>query len=159
MRKNKNIIIALVIIILIVAGIVALLYTRTDLFKSDEDLFYKYLLSTEFVNKEVSQRALTKHLGIQPGSVSEVLKKLEDNGLITRLASEDDRRTSILSLTAEGEEAAKKALSHKDQLYNEMLEVLDEKDKQELLALLEKLNDDWDHKYHHKHKHKKKKGE
>ena len=110
-------------------------------------------------NKEVSQRALTKHLGIQPGSVSEVLKKLEDNGLINRLASEDDRRTSILSLTAEGEEAAKKALSHKDQLYNEMLEVLDEKDKQELLALLEKLNDDWDHKYHHKHKHKKKKGE
>lgn len=110
-------------------------------------------------NKEVSQRALTKHLGIQPGSVSEVLKKLEDNGLINRLASEDDRRTSILSLTAEGEEAAKKALSHKDQLYNEMLEVLDEKDKQELLTLLEKLNDDWDHKYHHKHKHKKKKGE
>ena len=110
-------------------------------------------------NKEVSQRALTKHLGIQPGSVSEVLKKLEDDGLINRLASEDDRRTSILSLTAEGEEAAKKALSHKDQLYNEMLEVLDEKDKQELLALLEKLNDDWDHKYHHKHKHKKKKGE
>ena len=110
-------------------------------------------------NKEVSQRALTKHLGIQPGSVSEVLKKLEDNGLINRLASEDDRRTSILSLTAEGEEAAKKALSHKDQLYNEMLEILDEKDKQELLALLEKLNDDWDHKYHHKHKHKKKKGE
>ena len=110
-------------------------------------------------NKEVSQRALTKHLGIQPGSVSEVLKKLEDNGLINRLASEDDRRTSILSLTAEGEEAAKKALSHKDQLYNEMLEVLDEKDKQELLALLEKLNDDWDHKYHHKHKHKKKNGE
>ena len=110
-------------------------------------------------NKEVSQRALTKHLGIQPGSVSEVLKKLEDNGLINRLASEDDRRTSILSLTAKGEEAAKKALSHKDQLYNEMLEVLDEKDKQELLALLEKLNDDWDHKYHHKHKHKKKKGE
>ena len=110
-------------------------------------------------NKEVSQRALTKHLGIQPGSVSEVLKKLEDNGLINRLASEDDRRTSILSLTAEGEEAAKKALSHKDQLYNEMLEVLDEKYKQELLALLEKLNDDWDHKYHHKHKHKKKKGE
>ena len=51
-------------------------------------------------NKEVSQRALTKHLGIQPGSVSEVLKKLEDNGLINRLASEDDRRTSILSLTA-----------------------------------------------------------
>lgn len=110
-------------------------------------------------NKEVSQRALTKHLGIQPGSVSEVLKKLEDNGLINRLASEDDRRTSILSLTAEGEKAAKKALSHKDQLYNEMLEVLDEKDKQELLALLEKLNDDWDYKYHHKHKHKKKKGE
>lgn len=110
-------------------------------------------------NKEVSQRALTKHLGIQPGSVSEVLKKLEDNGLINRLASEDDRRTSILSLTAEGEEAAKKALSHKDQLYNEMLEVLDEKDKQELLTLLEKLNDDWDHKYHHKHKHKKKMGE
>ena len=120
---------------------------------------YREIKKQLLENKEVSQRALTKHLGIQPGSVSEVLKKLEDNGLINRLASEDDRRTSILSLTAEGEEAAKKALSHKDQLYNEMLEVLDEKDKQELLALLEKLNDDWDHKYHHKHKHKKEKGE
>lgn len=110
-------------------------------------------------NKEVSQRALTKHLGLQPGSVSEVLKKLEDNGLINRLVNEDDHRTSILSLTAEGEEAAKKALEHKDKLYDEMLEVLDEKEKEDLLVLLEKLNDDWKEKYHHKHKHKHKKGE
>ena len=91
MRKNKNIIIALVIIILIVAGIVALLYTRTDLFKSDEDLFYKYLLSTEFVNKEVSQRYTKVVNRIQASNFSA-------NGTVYCSMSANDTTTNISNI-------------------------------------------------------------
>lgn len=91
MRKNKNIIIAIVIIILIVAGIVALLYTRTDLFKSDEDLFYKYLLSTEFANKEVSQRYAKVVNRIQASNFSA-------NGTVYCSMSENDTATNISNI-------------------------------------------------------------
>lgn len=57
MRRKKTIIIAIIIAIVIVAvGIVGILYTKTDLFKSDEQLFYKYLFNTKIFDKEISTR-------------------------------------------------------------------------------------------------------
>lgn len=41
----------------------------------------------------ITQRELTERLGIQPGSASEVIAKLENAGLVTRTESEADRRT------------------------------------------------------------------
>lgn len=57
MRKNKIIIgILVVTIIVLVAFTVAwYVYTQTDLFKSNEELFYKYLGKTQFVDKQVEQ--------------------------------------------------------------------------------------------------------
>ena len=42
----------------------------------------------------ITQRDLTMRLGIQPGSASEILSKLENAGLIQRAISETDRRTA-----------------------------------------------------------------
>ncbi|MBS6643938.1 MAG: MarR family transcriptional regulator, partial [Clostridiaceae bacterium] len=50
-------------------------------------------------NRIVSQAELTEHLGIQSGSASEVLSKLESAGLIVRTESEEDRRTVNITLT------------------------------------------------------------
>ena len=47
----------------------------------------------------ITQRALTSRLGIQPGSASEVIAKLENAGLIQRTVSTDDRRTANIRLT------------------------------------------------------------
>ena len=57
----------------------------------------------------ITQRALTSRLGIQPGSASEVIAKLENAGLIQRTVSTDDRRTANIRLTPEGEHLAKAA--------------------------------------------------
>ena len=46
----------------------------------------------------MTQRELTERLGIQPGSASEVIGKLEKAGLIVRTASEADRRTADIRL-------------------------------------------------------------
>ena len=50
----------------------------------------------------MTQRELTERLGIQPGSASELVGKLERAGLITRTPSETDRRTADIRLTEAG---------------------------------------------------------
>ena len=56
MKKKKIIIIAVIAVILIIAAIVGMLYFKTDLLKSNETLFYKYLLNTQVIEPEISQR-------------------------------------------------------------------------------------------------------
>lgn len=54
MKKNKTIITVTIITIIIIIFIIALLYFKTDLFKSNETLFYKYLLKTELIEQDVA---------------------------------------------------------------------------------------------------------
>lgn len=95
----------------------------------------------------ITQRALTQRLGIQPGSASEVLSKLENAGLICRTASENDRRTTDISLTEDGRQQAAIAKEQRDRRHQEMFSCLSSGEKQELLALLERINGDWQRRY------------
>lgn len=95
----------------------------------------------------ITQRKLTERLGIQPGSASEVLAKLESAGLITRTASEADRRTTNVTLTADGKRLAMEAARQRSRRHVEMFSCLSEDEKATLLTLLEKINTDWDQRY------------
>lgn len=95
----------------------------------------------------ITQSELTHRLGIQPGSASEVLGKLETSGFIRRTPSENDRRTTDVELTEAGKEAAAEAFRKRKERHNQMFECLSDEEKQALLSLLEKVNADWDHKY------------
>lgn len=95
----------------------------------------------------ITQRELTERLGIQPGSASEVLAKLENAGLITRTVSEADRRTTNIVLTEAGREQADEAIGQRNRRHTEMFSCLSEKEKAELLALLEKISADWACRY------------
>ncbi|MGN0167988.1 MAG: MarR family winged helix-turn-helix transcriptional regulator [Acetatifactor sp.] len=97
--------------------------------------------------KCITQRELTERLGIQPGSASEVLAKLENAELITRMPSETDRRTTNITLTQKGEQLALAALEQRNRRHMEMFSCLADDEKTELLALLEKINEDWSHRY------------
>ena len=106
----------------------------------------------------VTQRELTEHLGIQPGSASETIAKLENAGLVVRTTSEADRRTTNISLTEEGQRQAMEAKKQRVQRHQEMFSVLGEEEKEKLLALLERINTDWENRYadcqpqgHHHH--------
>ncbi|NLC23960.1 MAG: MarR family transcriptional regulator [Oxalobacter sp.] len=54
----------------------------------------------------IGQRELAELLHIRPPSLSELLDKLESNGMIERRQSESDRRMSHVFLTKTGRESA-----------------------------------------------------
>ena len=60
------------------------------------------VLHVILANPDVSHGELAETLLIQPPNMTKMLKRLESEGLIKRLASAKDRRRVILSLTAKG---------------------------------------------------------
>lgn len=87
----------------------------------------------------MTQRALTEKLGIQPGSASEVIGKLERAGFIERSENESDRRTSDIRLTDAGRAQTESESDEQPKLFS----ALSAEEQQQLLALLEKLTADW----------------
>ena len=104
------------------------------------------ILSVLKANGEMTQRALTEMLGIQPGSASEIITKLERAGLVIRTPNPDDRRTADISLTEAGEARAEVAAEKAKTFKEELLSALTEEEKDTLLPLLEKLCTSWEEK-------------
>lgn len=98
-------------------------------------------------SEAMTQRDLTERLGIQPGSASEILSKLESAGWILRTQNEADRRTTDICLTDSGREIAAEALKQRRKRHEEMFSCLSEEEKQELLSLLERVCADWRIRY------------
>lgn len=97
----------------------------------------------------MTQKELTARLGMQPGSASEVLNKLEQAGLISRTPSETDHRTTDIRLTPDGEALEKEASAKRVERHEQMFAVLSEEEKDTLIALLERVNAHWDRVYRH----------
>lgn len=95
----------------------------------------------------ITQRELTSRLGVQPGSASEVIGKLESAGLIERTTSVNDRRTVDIKLTEKGKIKAEEAVRQRKNRHEEMFSALTDEEKDTLLFLAEKLNTDWDGRY------------
>lgn len=107
------------------------------------------------------QKDLQKLLGIQAGSLSETLGKLEAGGLIERERSEKDRRQTSLSVTAEGLQALE-AYSKENRLQEEHLfDALTHEEQAALEETLTRLLKSWQEQYdaklfeHRKHLSKK----
>ena len=107
----------------------------------------KRILILLLEEKELTQKELTDRLKVQPGSVSEVLGKLESSSLISRTQNASDRRTIDIHLTEKGEAAAKEAQRHRSERHRQMFTALSDEEKQTLLRLLETMNRDWAEKY------------
>lgn len=92
------------------------------------------------MNPEISQKDLTFVLGMRPQSVGELLQKLEDKDLITRDASEQDRRVMIIRLTDLGMEEAEK-ISETTDVGEELFADFSDDEKIEWARLVEKLSE------------------
>lgn len=103
--------------------------------------------------ESITQQELTEQLGIKPGSASEVIAKLEKNGMINRTKSIFDRRTANITLTDEGRKSAQEAKTKRLERHNEMFSALSKEEKSSLLSLLEKINSDWEKLYSDERKH------
>lgn len=107
----------------------------------------RILIVLDDIGGSITQRELTEQLGIQPGSASEVIAKLESAGHIRRTPSETDRRTTDITLTETGKALASEARKQRNRRHEEMFSCLSDAEKTELLILLEKVNADWAERY------------
>ncbi|MDO4942583.1 MAG: MarR family transcriptional regulator [Lachnospiraceae bacterium] len=107
----------------------------------------RILIILDELGGKATQRELTKRLGIQPGSVSEVLTKLESANYIKRTPNKTDRRTIDVALTEEGKTLAAKTREQRIHRHEQMFSCLLEDEKNLLLSLLEKINADWEEHY------------
>ncbi|MBQ2927202.1 MAG: MarR family transcriptional regulator [Oscillospiraceae bacterium] len=99
----------------------------------------------------ITQKELADALGIQPASVSELLMKLEQKGLVLREKDEQDRRSMKVSLTEEGQAH----INEPKDAPSDPFEALSADEQLQLRSLLEKLLADWEERYpaeHRKHR-------
>lgn len=88
---------------------------------------------------EMSQTALADMLDIRPQSLSELIAKTENEGLVTRRRDKSDRRRTLVSLTDEGRKSVMRFREENRKVSAEFLSSLNENEKNELYAILSKL--------------------
>ena len=84
------------------------------------DLTYTQYITMLVVweEKEITVKALGDKLFLDSGTLTPVLKKLEQKGYVKRSRSKDDERNLIITLTPEGEALKKQACSIPAQMGN-----------------------------------------
>lgn len=90
------------------------------------------------------QRELQQRLNIQAGSLSELIAKMEADGVLTRNKSPDDGRNFVLSLTAVGWEQSRRVRDEYDRRVSEMMSCLSKSEQEQLHALLGTMLAHWD---------------
>ncbi len=91
-------------------------------------------------NGPMSNKELQRQLSIRPGSVSELISKLERKGLLCRERDREDKRMVTLSLTEAGRQTGDFVpLTAPDKLY----EALSDEERTALEEILEKLLESW----------------
>lgn len=89
---------------------------------------------------QLTQSRLSEMLDIRPSSTSELLKKLENKGLITRTDDPDDRRVTIIKLTDAGKEIIDRTKRPNfDDMAVDLTVGLSEDEIKQLNALLKKM--------------------
>lgn len=86
----------------------------------------------------IPQSELVKQLDMRPQSASEMLKKLEKRGLITRHQSETDKRVINLTITEQGKQIYKQSENFTPIAIN----VLTDEEKEQFANILDKLTDE-----------------
>ena len=88
---------------------------------------------------EMSQTALADMLDIRPQSLSELISKTENEGLVTRRRDKSDKRRTLVSLTDEGKKSVMRFREANRKVSAEFLSSLNENEKNELYVILSKL--------------------
>ncbi len=93
-------------------------------------------------NDDITVKELGKKLYLDSGTLTPLLKKLENNGYVTRSRSLHDERNVYIKLTAEGWELRDKMLNIPDEIENKIFENAPHKPKNSnfLLSTVKEVN-------------------
>jgi DNA-binding MarR family transcriptional regulator len=120
--------------------------TRGLIYKSREREIMKYKISMSAViflhtikvlDEKAIQARIAESLFLEPHSVSEMLSKMEEKGLINRVKDQKSKNMIRIEMTKKGRDLYNK--SSQRESYNDIMSVLTEEEKSALWAILSKL--------------------
>lgn len=88
---------------------------------------------------DVTATDLCRELGLDPGYLSRILARLEQQGLLEKVRSESDGRQRLLSLTADGKQAFTLLDQRSSDEASEILHDLSERDQQRLIKAMDTI--------------------
>lgn len=92
----------------------------------------------------MSQIELGSRFELKPGSLSEILAKIETAGLIERTRDPRDRRALSIHLTEAGEQEALRAIETRKAFRDQAFSNLTVEEQDELVVLLGKIRNRWE---------------
>lgn len=92
----------------------------------------------------LSQQELGMRFELKPGSLSEILSKMEVSGLIERTRDTKDRRQLFVSLTDAGRAAAREAHEARNAFRHKAFSALTVEEQEQLAEMLEKIRVTWE---------------
>ena len=99
------------------------------------------ILMTLFGGKKLSMQELSTRIGKAPQTVTTLVRKLVQHGYVVMEKSSEDKRVTVVSLTAEGEALRPLLLKAKKKLYEAQYEGFTESEILTLRRLLQKMAD------------------
>ena len=92
----------------------------------------------------ISQQELGMLFELKPGSLSEILAKIENAGLIERTRNPEDRRQLFIHLTERGAEEAAREQEARSRFRREAFACLEEDEQERLVELLDRVRTHWE---------------
>ena len=93
---------------------------------------------------EMSQQELGMHFDLKPGSLSEILSKIECAGLIERSRNPNDRRQLTIRLTETGWEKARIDQAARIRFREQAFSALTHDEREDLAEMLDKIRVTWE---------------
>lgn len=97
-----------------------------------------------YMGGQMSQQELGMRFELKPGSLSEILAKMETSGVIERTRDPHDRRQLFVHLTQEGEQQAQRALKAREDFRSNAFTNLTTEEQDQLIELLSKVRTRWE---------------
>lgn len=92
---------------------------------------------------KMSQHQLQEILNIKSGSLSEIVRKMENENLIVRQKHPEDRRNIMIQITEKGTLTLEENTRHLQRDEGILFEALSKQEQEQLYSLLSKLLSDW----------------
>lgn len=97
------------------------------------------VLFVKHTTHAATMKDLAKHFGITAPTATAMINHLEKEQLIKRLPDKNDRRITLIHITAKGEKRAAQALEKIKQKLDQMLSNLNHRERDQLVKLVKKL--------------------
>lgn len=98
-----------------------------------------HVLGVLIDNNNIAQRELADLMDIRPASLTDLLEKLEKDGLVNRIRDDNDRRIIRVTITDHGRQIVKQNMKARRQMEDWMFGSLSKNEIDSLQAIMQKM--------------------